>query len=59
MPLSFWLPRTYGRAAPPVAVWFAIMTKWHLCHTRLSSLLSATHRAKLPALQMKRCFTRV
>lgn len=26
-PLSFWLPRTYAAAAPPVAALFAIMTK--------------------------------
>ncbi len=26
-PLSFWLPRTYAAAAPPVAAMFAIMTK--------------------------------
>ena len=26
-PLSFWLPRTYSAAAPPVAAMFAIMTK--------------------------------
>src|SRR3546814_15623770 len=26
-PLSFWLPRTYAAAAPPVAALFALMTK--------------------------------
>lgn len=39
-PLSFWLPRTYGAAAPPVAAIFAIMTKVGIYVVlRLSSLL--------------------
>ncbi|MBB6193450.1 multicomponent K+:H+ antiporter subunit D [Sphingobium wenxiniae] len=39
-PLSFWLPRTYAAAAPPVAAIFAIMTKVGIYIVlRLSSLL--------------------
>ena len=39
-PLSFWLPRTYAAAAPPVAAVFAIMTKVGIyVILRLSSLL--------------------
>jgi len=39
-PLSFWLPRTYAAAAPPVAALFAIMTKVGIyVILRLSSLL--------------------
>ena len=39
-PLCFWLPRTYGAAAPPVAAQFAIMTKVGIyILLRLSSLL--------------------
>jgi multicomponent K+:H+ antiporter subunit D len=39
-PLSFWLPRTYAAAAPPVAALFAIMTKVGVyVILRLSSLL--------------------
>jgi multicomponent K+:H+ antiporter subunit D len=39
-PLSFWLPRTYAAAAPPVAAMFAIMTKVGIYVVlRLSSLL--------------------
>lgn len=39
-PLCFWLPRTYGSAAPPVAALFAIMTKVGIyIILRLSSLL--------------------
>ncbi|ATE66376.1 monovalent cation/H+ antiporter subunit D [Rhizorhabdus dicambivorans] len=39
-PLSFWLPRTYAAAAPPVAAVFAIMTKVGIYIVlRLSSLL--------------------
>nr|WP_083434570.1 monovalent cation/H+ antiporter subunit D [Sphingomonas sp. Y57] len=39
-PLSFWLPRTYAVAAPPVAAIFAIMTKVGIYIVlRLSSLL--------------------
>ncbi|MBY8823465.1 monovalent cation/H+ antiporter subunit D [Sphingomonas colocasiae] len=39
-PLSFWLPRTYGAASPPVAAVFAIMTKVGIyVILRLSSLL--------------------
>ncbi|MCK9541175.1 MAG: monovalent cation/H+ antiporter subunit D [Novosphingobium sp.] len=39
-PLSFWLPRTYAAAAPPVAAVFAIMTKVGIyIILRLSSLL--------------------
>lgn len=39
-PLCFWLPRTYGAAAPPVAALFAIMTKVGIyVILRLTSLL--------------------
>jgi len=39
-PLSFWLPRTYAAAAPPIAAIFAIMTKVGIyVILRLSSLL--------------------
>lgn len=39
-PLSFWLPRTYSAAAPPVAAIFAIMTKVGIyIILRLSSLV--------------------
>ena len=39
-PLSFWLPRTYAAAAPPVAALFAIMSKVGIyIILRLSSLL--------------------
>lgn len=39
-PLSFWLPRTYSAAAPPVAAMFAIMSKVGIyIILRLSSLL--------------------
>ncbi|WP_278393016.1 monovalent cation/H+ antiporter subunit D [Sphingobium yanoikuyae] len=39
-PLSFWLPRTYAAAAPPVAAIFAIMTKVGIYIVlRLTSLL--------------------
>lgn len=39
-PLSFWLPRTYAAAAPPVGAIFAIMTKVGIyVILRLSSLL--------------------
>lgn len=39
-PLSFWLPRTYAAAAPPVAAIFAIMTKVGIYIVlRLSSLM--------------------
>lgn len=39
-PLSFWLPRTYAAAAPPVASIFAIMTKVGIYIVlRLSSLM--------------------
>jgi multicomponent K+:H+ antiporter subunit D len=39
-PLSFWLPRTYAAAAPPVAALFAIMTKVGIyVILRLSSLI--------------------
>ncbi|SNT12172.1 multisubunit potassium/proton antiporter, PhaD subunit [Sphingomonas laterariae] len=39
-PLSFWLPRTYAAAAPPVAAIFAIMTKVGVYIVlRLTSLL--------------------
>ncbi len=39
-PLSFWLPRTYAAAAPPVGAIFAIMTKVGIyIILRLSSLL--------------------
>ena len=39
-PLCFWLPRTYGAAAPPVAALFAIMTKVGIyIILRLNSLL--------------------
>jgi len=42
-PLCFWLPRTYGVAAPPVAAQFAILTKVGIyIILRLSSLLLAT-----------------
>jgi multicomponent K+:H+ antiporter subunit D len=41
-PLSFWLPRTYAAAAPPVGAIFAIMTKVGVyVILRLSSLLFA------------------
>lgn len=41
-PLSFWLPRTYAAAAPPVAAIFAIMTKVGIyVILRLSSLVFA------------------
>lgn len=39
-PLSFWLPRTYAAAAPPVAAIFAVLTKVGIyIILRLSSLL--------------------
>jgi multicomponent K+:H+ antiporter subunit D len=40
-PLNFWLPETYGSAAPPVAAMFSIMTKVGVyAMLRLGSLLS-------------------
>ncbi|MBN9124715.1 MAG: monovalent cation/H+ antiporter subunit D [Nitrosospira sp. 56-18] len=40
-PLNFWLPQTYGAAAPPVAAMFSIMTKVGVyAMLRLGSLLS-------------------
>src|SRR3546814_1019203 len=45
-PLSFWLPRTYAAAAPPVAALFAIMTKVSIyVILRLSFLLFEIGRA--------------
>ena len=39
-PLGFWLPRTYGEAAPPIAAFFAILSKVGIyIILRLTSLL--------------------
>ncbi|RYG96468.1 MAG: monovalent cation/H+ antiporter subunit D, partial [Alphaproteobacteria bacterium] len=47
-PLSFWLPRTYAAAAPPVAAIFAIMTKVGIyVILRLSSLLFGTASSRV------------